>query len=35
MKEGSVIQPHDQARFQVVYQVPKAASHFTLHYRGF
>jgi len=35
LKEGSVIQPHGQARFQVVYQVPKAASHFTLRYRGF
>jgi hypothetical protein len=35
LKEGSVIPPHGQARFQVIYQVPKAAAHFTLRYRGF
>lgn len=35
MAEGSVISPHGQARFQVVYQVPKAAAHLTLRYRGF
>jgi hypothetical protein len=33
--EGSVIQPRAQVRFQVVYQVPKAAPHFTLRYHGF
>jgi hypothetical protein len=35
LKESSVIPPHGQARFQVIYQVPKAAAHFTLRYRGF
>jgi hypothetical protein len=35
LKEGSVIPPHGQARFQVVYQVPKAAVHFVFRYRGF
>jgi hypothetical protein len=35
MAEGSVIAPHGQVRFQVVYQVPKAAAHLTLRYRGF
>jgi hypothetical protein len=35
LTENSVIQPHAQARFQVIYQVPKAAAHFTLRYHGF
>jgi hypothetical protein len=35
MLENSVIAAHGQARFQVIYQVPKAAAHFTLRYRGF
>lgn len=35
MVEGSVIAPHGQVRFQVAYQVPKAAAHLTLRYRGF
>jgi hypothetical protein len=35
LKESSVIPPHGQARFQVVYQVPKAAAHLVLRYRGF
>lgn len=33
--ENSVIPAHGQARFQVIYQVPKAAAHFTLRFRGF
>jgi len=35
LKESSVIPPHGQARFQIIYQVPKAAAHFNLRYRGF
>jgi len=35
MMENSVIAAHGQARFQVIYQVPKGAAHFTLRYRGF
>ncbi|HMD72409.1 MAG TPA: hypothetical protein VKG05_00970 [Steroidobacteraceae bacterium] len=35
MAENSVITAHGQARYQVAYQVPKSAAHFTLRYRGF
>lgn len=35
MKESSVIEAHRQARFQVAYQIPANAAHFTLRYRGF
>ena len=35
LKENSVIPPHGQARFEVAYQVPAAASHFAIRYRGF
>jgi hypothetical protein len=35
LKENSVIPPHGQARFEVAYQVPGAASHFGIRYRGF
>jgi hypothetical protein len=35
LKENSVISPHGQARFEVAYQVPAAASHFAIRYRGF
>jgi hypothetical protein len=35
LMESSVIAAHGQARFQVIYQVPKASAHFTLRYRGF
>ncbi len=35
LKENSVIPPHGQARFEVAYQVPTAASHFAIRYRGF
>jgi hypothetical protein len=35
LKEGSVIPPHGQARFQGIFLVPKAAVHFALRYRGF
>ncbi len=35
LMENSVITAHDQARYQVVFQVPKSAAHFTLRYRGF
>jgi hypothetical protein len=35
LTEGSVIPAHGQARFQVAYQVPAAAAHFALRYRGF
>ncbi len=35
LTESSVIPPHGQARYQVVYQVPKTAAHLVLRYRGF
>lgn len=35
LKESSVIPPHGQGRFQVIFQVPRAAVHFALRYRGF
>jgi hypothetical protein len=35
LKEGSVIPAGGQARYQVIYQVPKAVAHFALRYRGF
>jgi hypothetical protein len=35
MTEGSVIAAHGQARYQVIFQVPKSALHFRLRYRGF
>ena len=35
LKQNSVIPPHGQARFEVAYQVPAAASHFAIRYRGF
>ncbi len=35
LTEGSVIAAHGQARYQVIFPVPKSAAHFTLRYRGF
>lgn len=35
MTENCVLAAHGHARFQVIYQVRKAATHLTLRYRGF
>jgi hypothetical protein len=35
LKEETVLPPHGQARYQVVYQVPTGAAHLILRYRGF
>lgn len=35
MTEGSIVAAHGQARYQVIFQVPRSASHLNLRYRGF
>jgi hypothetical protein len=35
MTENSVITAHGQARYQVIFDVPRSAAHFNLRYRGF
>jgi hypothetical protein len=32
---NSVVSPYGRARFEVAYQVPATASHFSIRYRGF